>query len=415
MIRGGRKAESLACRQTGGRRSAARGLASRLLRLSLRAAGPCFLAVLLAVFFAAAALAQTPDPKQLFQEAYAAQQSGDAKEAADRYQKLLSQYPDMTAAHANLGVVFASLGRFDDAITQYHIALAEAPGDPSLRLNLGLAYYKKGDLAGAAAEFASLHKDSPDDLRVTTLLANCQVELGLDAQTIAMLTPIEKAHPDNVDIEWALGSALIHVGRTREGLERVQKYAEQRKSARAYSLAADYYFGLTHFNKAKSDAEEALRLDPNLAKAHVVLGLVANYSGKAELAEKEFRKALEMDPNDLQARVQLASVLYLQRKLKEARQEVTRALALSPDLPSAFYILARVDRAEGNLKGALSNLQKAEKQRPQWLLPHIELAALYYQMKQPAEGARERKIVDQIRATERERQGATRIILPRVP
>src|SRR5512139_2720211 len=85
------------------------------------------------------ASAQLPDPQNLFQEALAAQQRGDATLAARKYQELLWLYPDIVAARANLGVVLVSLGRFDEAITQYREALKQVPGNRDLRLNLALA------------------------------------------------------------------------------------------------------------------------------------------------------------------------------------------------------------------------------------------------------------------------------------
>ena len=363
----------------------------------------------------AATPAQSPDMKQLFQDAYAAQQRGDAALAVGKYQELLRLQPDMIAAHANLGVVLVSLGRYDEAITQYNIALAEAPGDPALRLDLGLAYYKKGDFAGAAAQFASLHKEDPGNVRFAALLGNCEVRLGLIGEAIALLEPLEKANSDNLDLEWALGSALISTGQTREGLVRVQKVADQGHNAEAYQIAANLYLGLTYFDKARRDAEAVVRLNPHMAKAYVVLGMVDDYSGDEKSAEEEFKKALEVDPNDIQAQVELGSVYCNERKLDAARQQLDRALAQDPKSYSALYLLGRVERAQGNLQAAVKDLESAERENPQWLLPHVELTALYYLLKRPDDGAREKRIVDQLDAEERERHSDTRVILPTVP
>jgi tetratricopeptide (TPR) repeat protein len=374
-----------------------------------------FLAVVCVMGLAHAASPQAPDPEQLFRQAYEAQQRGDAALAVSKYQELIKFHPDVVAAYANLGVVLVSLGQYDEAITQYHIALAQAPDDPALRLDLGLAYYKKGDFAGAAAQFAAVHKGDPANVRVATLLGNCQVQLGLIGQALALLQPLEKANADDLDLEWALGMALIRSGDTREGLERVQKFADQRQSVEAYQIAANLYLGLTYFDQAKRDAEAVIRLNPHMPKAYVVLGMVDDYSGDEKGAQQEFEKALEIDPNDVQARVQLGSVFYNQRKLEAARRELDRALAQDPNSFSALYLLGRVERAQGNLQAAVKDLESAERQSPQWLLPHVELTALYYLMKRPDDGAREKAIVDQLRDEERQRKAETRIILPQVP
>ena len=223
-----------------------------------------FLAFLLC---ACGAAAQDSAPEQLFQDAAQAQQRGNYELAVRKFQELIQVDPNIVAAHANLGVVLVSLGRYDEAITQYHIALAEAPGSPELRLDLGLAYYKKGDFAGAAAQFASLHQEDPGNLRVATLLGNCQIQLGLVGQALALLQPLEKTNLDNLDLEWALGTALMRAGQTLEGLQRIQKVADQGNNAEAYQLAADLSMGLTFFDQAQRDAEAVIRLNPNAAKA----------------------------------------------------------------------------------------------------------------------------------------------------
>ena len=415
MLPLGRQVEAASRSQFRSRKTAGGRPASFFSSPRVFIAGVALLGALSALALASASPPQAPEPEQLFREASEAQQHGDAALAVSKYQQLIKLHPEMAAAHANLGVVLVSLGRFDEAITQYHIALAEAPDDPALRLDLGLAYYKKGNFAGAAAQFAALHKGDPSSVRISTLLGNCQIQLGLIGQALALLEPIEKDNADNIDLEWALGLALIDSGDTREGLERVQKVAEQRQSVEAYQLAANLYLGLTYFDKARRDAQAVIRLNPRLPKAYVVLGMVDDYSGDEKSAEEEFEKALELDPNDLQAQVQLGSVFCNERKLDAARQQLQRALAQDPNSDSALYLLGRVERAQGNLQAAVKYLESAEQKNPQWLMPHIELTALYYLLKRPNDGAREKTMVDQLRAEARERKADTRVILPQVP
>lgn len=356
-----------------------------------------------------------PNPRQLFQEAQEAEQRGDQALAVSKYQELLRLHPEIVAAHADLAVVLVSLGRYDEAIREYHVALAQAPDSPPLRLDLGLAYYKKGDLAGAAAQFAALHKEQPGNVRIATLLGNCEVQLGLVGEALALLQPLEKNNPDNLDLEWALGTGLIRAGQTLDGLKRVQKVAEQGHNEKAYQLAADLYLGLTFFDIAKRDAEAVLRMDPKAVKAYVVLGMVDDYAGNPQAAEQEYNKALQIDPNDLQSRLQLADDLFQERKLDAVRQQIDMAFALDPNSLGARYELARVERAEGKLEAAVKDFESVAQQNPNWLEPHVELAALYFRLKRPQDGARERQIVDRLRAQEQKRRGQARIISPHVP
>jgi tetratricopeptide (TPR) repeat protein len=362
-----------------------------------------------------AAPAQGPDPQQLFQEASKAQQRGDAALAVRKYEELIRLHPEIIAARANLGIVLVSLGRYDEAIVQYRAALAEVPGNPDLRLNLALAYYKKGDLAGAAGQFISLHEDEPGNVRIATLLGQCYVGQGRDDDAISLLTPFERAQADNLDLEWALGSALIRAGRTEDGVARVEKVAEQGHSAPAYALAAQTYLKLGILDKARRNFDGALRLDAKLPGLYTLGGMIMEYSGDAQGAVGAYQKALEADPDDFEARLRLGGVLYDQRQLEAAKQNLDRALALDPTSRVARYELARVEGARGQLDVAVRELERIVRADPDWLPPHIELVALYYRLKRPEDGAREKKIVDRLRGEEQQRRSKSHVIAPIPP
>lgn len=358
--------------------------------------------------------AQETSPEQLFQEAKEAQQSGNKDLAAKKYQQLLEQHPELVAAHANLGVVLANLGRFDDAIREYEIALAEAPDSPPLRLDLGLAYYKKGDFAAAAAQFAALHKDQPGDVRIATLLGNCEIQLGLAGQALAILQPLENENSDNTDVEWAIGNAFLRAGEGTEALKRIQKVADQKPSPEAYQLAANLNLRLTFFDAARRDAQAVLGLNPNSPSAYMVIAMVDDYSGDAQKAASEYGKAVQLDPKNIQARVQLGAVLVRLRELEPAREQLNKALALDATLSSAWYQLGEVEKSEKHLEAALKDFERAEQEDPQWLAPHIELVALYYRLKRLEDGDREKAIVDQKRADEEKSRAATQVVSPQL-
>ena len=363
---------------------------------------------------AAQAQPAATDPQRLFEEAQAAEKNGDKTLAIQKYQELVWIHPEVVSAQANLGVLLSSLERYDEAITQYQIALTEVPGSPPLRLNLALAYYKKKDFAGAAAQLASLNKENPTDVRIAVLLGKCEVELSLVGLALALLEPLEKENADNLDLEWALGTALIRSGETLDGLKRVQKVAERARNPDAYQLAANLYLGLTFFDIARSDAEAVLRLNPKAPKAYVVLGMIADNAGDAKEAADLYQKALEIDPNDLQARLQLSSALYAQRQWEAARQQANRVLATDPNSSGAFYELAKIEQAEGNTAKAVADFEKAVQQNPQWIQPHLHLSTLYYRLKRPEDGAREKQIVDQLREQEQTRREPNHVISPQV-
>jgi tetratricopeptide (TPR) repeat protein len=372
-------------------------------------------AAIMALFCVVAVRAQELSPEQLFREAQQAQQSGDNELAVQKYQELLASHPQVVAARANLGIALAALGRYDEAVAQDTAALQLVPGNRDLRMNLALAYYKGQKIAEAAEQFASLLQEDPKNARVATLLGDCYVRLGKDTEAISLLTPFEQADPGNLTIEWTLGSALIRTGQTREGLLRVDKVAAQKPSPQVYTLAAETHLRLEEFEEARRYADLAVKADPDLPGVNTLSGLVREYSGDLEGAQEAFRRAIAQKPDDFEAHLRLGSVLYQLRKLDEAQTQLELALQIEPTSSYARFELAKVQNAQGQIQAALKNFEAVAQAIPEWLPPHVELAALYFKLKRPEDGAREKQIVDRITEEERQKKMKSPVISPQLP
>lgn len=346
--------------------------------------------------------AQTPE--QLFQTAVAAQQSGHYRAAIREYRQILKTHPDSPNVLANLGAALVHEKQYDEAIASYRAALKHAPGNAAIERNLALAYYKKGDFRDAEQEFSKLWQVNPGGAGMAALLGECEVRLGEPAQAAALLKPVVAAHPGNLDAAYILGLALIDTGKRRDGAALVEHVAQQRNNPHAFLLAGSTWLDLDEFQKARNDLEAALRLNPNLPGLHSLVGVERDHFGEFAGAEAEFRKALTQNPNDFRANLTFGAELYKQRKLNEAQKYLLRAVALKPSSAVARYELALVKRANGDLTAAAADLQIAVKEKPGWLDPHVALATLYYQLHRPADGLKQRQIVEKITA-EQQKQG----------
>ena len=93
----------------------------------------------------------------------AGRQSRHGRDAG--YRSFSSAQPRNLEALANLGVVYAAMGRFDDAIASYKKALEISYLSAPIRMNLALAYYKAGRCAEALPEFATVLEGEPRPLQ----------------------------------------------------------------------------------------------------------------------------------------------------------------------------------------------------------------------------------------------------------
>ena len=127
-------------------------------------------------------------------------------------------------------------------------------------------------------------------------------------------------------------------------------------------------------------------------------------TGDIKAGEAAFREALKVDRDDFDANLYLGAILYRERNMDEARPYLERALRLKPSNLMARYEVAMFESTSGQLEGAAQDLEKLVKDDPTWLEPHVELASLYYRLHRPAEGAKEREIVEKLTA-EQQTQG----------
>ena len=356
------------------------------------------------VLSACVAMAQTLNPDQLFRDAVDAQQRGDFETAVRDYREVLKVRPDTVEARINLGAALAHEGQFDAAIAEYRTALRGLSDKTAVLIDLGLAYYKKGDWENARDQFQLVHRAQPKNARIAILLGDTYLRLKDAAGAVTLLTPLESENSENMDLEYVLGSALIQTGQRREGVSRLERSAAAGNSADAYMLAGSTLLQINEFAEAQRDLEAALRLDPRLPGIYTLTGTARDRTGDVAGAEAAFREALVRNPNDFDANLYLGAILYKRRQLDEAKIYLDKALQLNPGSSMARYEAAMLKSTSGEYASAAQDLEKLVRDDPTWLEPHVELAALYYRLHRPADGARERKIVDQLNA-EQQAQG----------
>ena len=119
---------------------------------------------------------------------------------------------------------------------------------------------------------------------------------------------------------------------------------------------------LDAYSKAKDAAIKALRLDPNLAEAHLALGKVLFFS-EIDLpgALREYQRAIELQPNDATAHHWLGNdALSALGRFEEAIAQGKRAVELDPlspvintDLGTTFYYAHRYEESAKQLRKTL--------------------------------------------------------------
>jgi serine/threonine protein kinase/TolB-like protein/tetratricopeptide (TPR) repeat protein len=125
------------------------------------------------------------------------------------------------------------------------------------------------------------------------------------------------------------------IGNFKRAIEADPRFAAPYASlAIAYNIAPGYLpsdevkqFGST----GRTEAEQALRLDPGSSDAHMALAAVASAEFKWQESESQFKLALQANPNNAGAHYYYAHGLLLpQKRYDEAMTEYRKALAVDP-------------------------------------------------------------------------------------
>ena len=133
------------------------------------------------------------------------------------------------------------------------------------------------------------------------------------------------------------------------------------------------------YPEAKSAAQKALEIDPNLAEGHAMLGWIAFwYEWDWGASEEYFRRAIKSDPNETESHLGYAHLLSNTGRHDQAMLELRRARELSPFNAIAAALegdfLLRAQRVEE----AIQRLEDARLQIENFWLIHKNLAEAYY-------------------------------------
>ncbi len=134
---------------------------------------------------------------------------------------------------------------------------------------------------------------------------------------------------------------------------------EKREKAHTHLIRARTAAAKYDIKRASNEAKKALKNNPNIAEAHVYVGLRHFRKDKLGKAEAEFRRALEIDPYQAGAHCYLGYIHYLRGDVERALDELNLAVKLDSTSPHAYAGLALSLFKTGREEDAARTYEKA--------------------------------------------------------
>lgn len=305
-----------------------------------------------------------PGAMLAYQAGLDALQQGDLSQAAQNFSSALQQDPLLVEARVYLGNVLIRQGQRQAGIWELESALRVDPNLPEAYTYLGGVFLQEGKLDRAIPALQAALQQKPDlaEAQVGLLKALLQTdnisaarERGLEAFQQNPQLIVIRVELAQVVLLYA--QTLLQQGETEDALFFLRK---------AISLNADdallhCYLGLSLVSgKKKQEWQEAstefritLRLNNQLAEAHLGMGLATSKVDNLKAAINYYQSALDLDPSLTPARYNLAMALFRQGELHLALQEYQKVLAEDPNYAEGYVSLAQALLCAGNHQEAL--------------------------------------------------------------
>lgn len=134
---------------------------------------------------------------------------------------------------------------------------------------------------------------------------------------------------------------------------------------------AGVYFKQNKLQVAISTCEQAIKLQPNLVTAYLIIGNAMQILGEFQKSIAYYSQALKIQPELAAALANLGSVYLKQGKFEDAKNSCQKAIDIEPDLAIAYWNLGHALNEQNSLEEAISYWQKALELKPDLVGPEF--------------------------------------------
>ena len=160
----------------------------------------------------------------------------------------------------------------------------------------------------------------------------------------------------------------------------------QTASRRALQALVDILYNLGHalahrgsLEEARKVLESALKLEPGMLEALLLLGGIEVKLGHLDEAEERFSMLLEWDHEDAEAFASLGHIWTIRGDYKQAQLSLAKALALRPNNGHFHFLMAQTLAKAQKVSRAVVHARKATRFMPETAECHLLLGDLLFQ------------------------------------
>ncbi|MBN1575136.1 MAG: tetratricopeptide repeat protein [Chitinispirillaceae bacterium] len=362
--------------------------------------------------------------KDLYQYGFALEKTQGISAAASYYMRAVDRFGQSSvvpeALLAREKVVRANLLQkaYREALGQLQPIVAADPKGmtvPEGYFLLAEAYQGLKDTKNAISSLEKAIEVNSRNVEAYARLADLYQGGGNSEKARKTFEVLMGLSPDDPHIYLALGRYNLKSKRFSEALQQFEKSGKLKKSAAAQEGIAQAAFELKRYDRSRSAAEAALKMDGKLHEARLVLALVNLQEKKYAAAQEQFEKLLQQDPDNIDLLTNLANcyeknglkdkLSFVDKKIAqmngsntesrlrlaryfesndfsgEAMRYYRELLALTPKSTEVLKHLSLLARKKGDVADAVSYTRQYLTLKGDDAEAHRDLGDLYYEQK----------------------------------
>jgi Flp pilus assembly protein TadD len=292
--------------------------------------------------------------------------SGDKAAAEETLRQAADELSDSKEASTILMSYYTQTNQTNRAEPAYAALLAKHPKSAPLKLEYARILLAEKQTDKAKTLVAELVKSDPNDPEVAVLNGGLLLNDGKVNEAFNVLQKSAKSNPQNFQVKLWLGRVAVAKGD--------MAVAEQsyRDASQLNPKSIDALSGLAQTALAKRDyslliqvAESSMAVAPQLPNPYVWRGLAEQNQKQTEKAKADFHQALKLNDKDATASLQLAQIALGENKLPEARTLLEQTLTNSPGSVRALGLITELDLYQKQPAKALARIQDLIAKSPQ--------------------------------------------------
>lgn len=284
------------------------------------------------------------DPQYLeaqFYRGVAYFQLGDTTQATAVFKPLMSSLP-LYEVFNNAAVTELRKNNYEEAVRLLGLAIQAAPRDEDLLFNYGYTLWRSGQFSAAANQLNQLvRRESKKDGQAYYILGKSLEKMEQKNEATAALDEAKKNLTDFA--KWETSGKVPQLGRVKDHYSRAafqrlrNKEVPANTTMRAQAEQIDTmlakaqgYFIAGHDAEAVTQLNEVLKLKPDNAEGHLLLGRIKERTGDTEGAITALKAAIFWNAKLVPAHVLLGRIYLQQKKTDQAKAHLKLALDASP-------------------------------------------------------------------------------------